>query len=219
MKIGLFCEGSVDFPLVSALLERIAADRADVHWPLNIVDSVTEMRFRRGGDGQVVKAVRHLKRRLDEGNCSEYSLFVIVLDRASKVPIARIRRMIRGDARFVFGTAIQEIEAWWLGDRQSTLAWLRLAAGRPAGLRYWRNAYQAERDDDPKKTLDELTLVSPTVTVRYGRGNSGMASEFAGGWRIGALLTQIEAECPRGFSPFCLQTTAAMRRVRFRRRA
>lgn len=217
MNIGLLSEGPTDVELIPALLKRIASLRTSIHWPLNVRNSLSEVRVRTGGFGQVVKGVRRIIERIHEEPFCEYSFFVVVLDDGAAEARARIRKLIRGNNKFVLGIAVPEIEAWWLADRENTLEWLQLADAQIQELRYGRENYRPERDDNPKRTLDELTFISEAVSGTYSEGNAGLAHEFASAWKDSANLDQIENLCSRGFRPFCQSTTAAMRRAASRK--
>ena len=210
-RVGLIVEGPIDHLLVSALLERIAADRADFSWPVTPQDVADIIPIRKRGDGGVLDTVRKLIRYLDR-RPDEYAFFVVVLDRRTRPVQEKIRRIIRGKSRFLLAIAREEIEAWWLGDRTSTLTWLRLEANALAHTRYGARGYKAERDPAPKRTLDELTRESDAVDQTYGQGNTELARRFTEQlWREHACLDEIEQQCPRGFKPFCRKATQALR--------
>jgi len=211
MKIGIIAEGPIDHILLPALLSRIAEERADFTWPLDTSDVASVFQLRKRGHGGVLKAVKRLVRALDT-QYFDHACFVILLDRKTRPVQERIKRLITGRQRFVLGTAIEEIEAWWLGDRTNTLAWSGFSSTLPLDCRYADTAYQAERDDDPKKTLDELTRRSPRCDRYYGEGNVDLASRFAEDhWRRNARLDEITAQCPRGFGPFVRDMTNSFR--------
>jgi hypothetical protein len=128
-----------------------------------------------------------------------------------------VKRLIQGKSLFVLGIAIEEVEAWWLADRNSTLTWLGLSDCSDSNYRYWGHRYTAERDGDPKRTLDELTDLSPLLDQRYGHGNRQLAADFADIWRDSAKLNAIEQQCPKGFSPFCRKITEALNREKSQR--
>lgn len=217
MRIGILCEGPIDLELVSALLQRIARSRARVSWPLQPRDVIEQVRMRKRGYGQIPEALKRLKPLLHEEPFEGYSLFVIILDYKTRGTQRSIRRQIKGDHRFLLGIAIREIEAWWLADRRNTLEWLGLNNGPQLSYRYWRHNYNPERDDDPKRTLDELTQLSSRVDATYSGGNVGLAREFASLWADRAELRQIEIHCSQGFAPFCRRATQAFRRAQRRR--
>jgi hypothetical protein len=214
MKIGLLCEGEIDAALVPALVQRIARTEAGIRWPVRPDDVVENLGIRKGGYGQVQKAVQKLCILLDEGHYADYAFFLVVLDHNTRRTQTAIKKCIaarRSGNKFVIGIAIYEVEAWWLADRRNTLEWLGLAGAEHRG-RYWDQDYCAEDDADPKRTLDELTRLSPTLQSRYGDGNTQLAREFADLWNSRAELGQIRTQCPKGFHPFCRKATAALKR-------
>jgi len=201
-RIGIIAEGPIDHALLPALLERIARDRADYDWPLAPDDVAQVFQIRKRGHGGVLETVRRLISALSS-QVYDYSFYVILLDRRTRQVQMEIRRLVSRHDRFVLGIAIEEIEAWWLADRRNTLAWVDLVERLPDDCRYAQGKYQSERDDDPKKTLDELTRHSARFDRTYGEGNLDMAREFAEDyWRPFAHLDDLRVHCPRGYAPF-----------------
>jgi hypothetical protein len=201
-KIGIIAEGVIDLALLPPLLERIAQERAQFRWPLNAEDVAEIFPIRKRGHGGVLDTVRKLVKALDTQHF-DHAFFVILLDRRTYAVQAKIKKLIRGKGRFILGIAIEEIEAWWLGDRTNTLQWSGLTKTLPPNCRYSVTDYQAERDDNPKATLDELTCHSRRFDRCYGQGNLDLAAEFAENfWRPSARLDEIVAQCPRGYAPF-----------------
>ena len=214
-KIGVIGEGPIDHVLLEALLVRISEVRARFSWPLEIGDVAESLRIRKRGHGGVFETVKRLVRVLQSPPWpAEYSFFVVVLDARPAWVVGKVRRLVQGKPNFVFGTAIHEIEAWWLGDRRSTLQWLELAASAVSRARYGAPRYRAEKDRTPKKTLDELTMLSPSLEMRYGSGNLGLAEEFARTWRSNAHIGDIESQCPKGFGKFSKHATDALKRAK-----
>lgn len=213
-KIGVIAEGPVDHILLPALLERIAQDRAQFRWPLDADDVAEVLLIRKRGHGGVLETVRKLVTALNT-QYFDHSLFVILLDRRTEAVQRRIRRLIRGKDRFVLGVAIEEIEAWWLGDRTNTLAWTTLRDSLPSACRYAASDYHAESDRRPKTTLDELTRLSDRFDRYYGDGNTDLATDFAEDyWRQSARLDEIAVQCPHGFGGFQRDMTNAFRQVK-----
>jgi len=216
-KVGIIVEGSIDEILVPPLLERIARDRAGFTWPTIPDDLADIIPIRKRGHGGVLDAVRRLVRCLSDIPLTEYAFFIILLDSPPAAVHRRLRRLTQGKPRFVLGIAIREIEAWWLADRRNTLAWLRLDEEPRGKARYWAASYKPENDHHPKRTLDELTVLAPELDQHYGHGNTELAREFAEDyWRGSAELDAMERSCPRGFRPFCRDTTEALRAERAR---
>lgn len=211
-RIGVIAEGPVDHALLPALLERIARDRAGFSWPTQAEDAADRFPIRKRGHGGVLDAVRRLVEILSRSaEYEEYSFFAVLLDRRTRAVQADVRKLIRSTGRFIMGVAVEEIEAWWLGDRKSTLGWCGLTSRLPGSARYAQKGYVAEKDPWPKKTLNELTELSPELDRRYGEGSVGLAMEFADIWKDTAKLKGIETQCPRGFGDFCHDATNALR--------
>lgn len=201
-KVGIITEGVVDDLLLAALLERIARDRAHFNWPVMPDDLGEIIPLRKRGHGGVVEAARRIVIYLEQHPPTDHAFFVVLLDRRTRLEQAEVRKLIRGKPLFVLGIAIEEIEAWWLADRDSTLRWLDLSDRSDSNCRYWSKRYNAERDDDPKLTLDELTDLSPRLDQRYGYGNRQLAEDFAELWQNSARLSAIEQQCPKDSSLF-----------------
>lgn len=201
-KIGIIAEGPIDHCLQPPLLERIAKERADYDWPV-LADEMAEFFFiRKRGFGGVVETVRRLVEALDAGKF-DHAFFVILLDRRTKAAQSDIKALLKNRNRFVLAIAIEQIEAWWLGDRENTLVWSGLQDGLANDCRYGQQDYRSERDDNPKKTLDELTRISARSDRWYGEGNVDLAQEFAEDcWRRPAWLNDIRDQCPQGYRPF-----------------
>lgn len=201
-KIGVITEGAIDYTLLPALLSRIAKVKVGLTWPVASDDLAELFPIRKTGHGGVLEKIRALVEALDTEHF-DHHCFVILLDRRTRPVQEKIAKLISGRDRFVLGVAIEEIEAWWLGDRTITLAWAELRDTLPENCRYAAQQYQAEADDHPKRTLDELTRVSDRFDRYYGEGNVEMATEFAENfWKEFAHLDEIGAQCPQGYRPF-----------------
>jgi len=215
-RIGIIAEGPIDHALIPPLLSRIAEVRANFRWPLDAQDVADFFPLRRRGHGGVLETVRRLVNALDT-QYFDHACFVILLDKKTLNVQTEVRRLISGKDRFVLGIAIKEIEAWWLGDRSNTLNWSGFAGGLPPDCRYAAGGYLAETDDNPKRTLDELTQRSKRFDRFYGQGSLDLATEFAEDfWRRNAHLDEIAGQCPNGFVPFRDQMTNSLRRARAR---
>ena len=213
-KIGIISEGPIDQTLLDPLLSRIAQKKAGFTWPLNPSNAAEIFQLRKRGHGGVLEAVRSLVKALDT-ELYEHELFIILLDRRTKAVQKKVLRLIQGKERFVLGVAIEEIEAWWLGDRTNTLSWCGFSDSTLPECKYAKPNYSAERDRNPKNTLSELTEISDRFDRNYGKGSVDIASEFAEEfWRKFANLSEIESQCPRGFRPFEQKTTNAFRCIK-----
>lgn len=216
-KIGIISEGPIDYALLPPLLERIARDKAAFTWPIEPDEVPERFSLRKRGHGGVLKAVRALVRALDTEHF-DHSCFVILLDRRTAPVQREVAKLIRGRPRFVLAVAIEEIEAWWLGDRTNTLAWTGLKpSDLPEGLPYAASKYKAEKDANPKATLDGLTRLSDRLDRYYGEGSLDLAEDFAEEhWRSSARLDEISSQCPRGFGRFQRHMVNAFRRAKAR---
>ena len=211
-RVGIIAEGPIDREIIQPILSGIARDRNSITWPIDPEDLADFLQMRIRGHGGVQKAVERLVRVLQESSEFPYSFVVILLDRRTMKVQRKVRQYIRGDDRFVLGICKEEIEAWWLGDRTNTLAWLNFSEA-PSGTKYSRNRYRAERDGQPKKTLDELTRHCDEFDRFYGDGNLDLASDFAEVWDGRVRLQEIENQCPERFPPFIGDVETAFRMV------
>ena len=210
-KVGIIAEGPIDYHLIPAVLERIARDRAGYDWPVRPDDLTQLFPVRKRGHGGVLDMVRKMVEALSH-EVYDHAFYVILLDRKTRAVQEEVRQLISGHDRFVMGVAIEEIEAWWLGDRRNTLAWTNLAPVPPAHCLYAAAGYHAESDADPKVTLDELTRESDRFDRFYGEGNVDMAEEFAEEyWKNHARLDDIRSQCSAGYVPFEDATTQHFR--------
>lgn len=219
-KIGIISEGPIDQVLLPPLLERIAHDRARYDWPVTADDVAEILQIRKKGHGGVLEIVRKLVKVLDgDPLLYDHAFYVILLDRRTQAVQEAIAKLLVNHNRFVLGIALEEIEAWWLADRQTTLAWSGLNGRLPKGCRYSKENYCAEDDDEPKKTLDELTRLSdlPELDRYYGDGSVDLARDFADAyWREFARLDDIRRDCDRGYRPFERHATQQFRSAKRR---
>ncbi len=215
-RVGLIGEGPIDRPILGALLQRIATERAGYNWPVDADDLDTTLRIRKTGHGGVVTKLERLLKIIDAGQDVGCRFYVVVLDNRKLAPIhAQVKSLISRYDRVLFHVAIEELEAWWLADAGSVLGWLGLTRVElaAAGLDYGSDRYHAEKDQTPKATLDTLTRISSAVDSVYGRaGNSELADDFGKYWRDRAQLDIIEHQCPNGFRPFADEVATAFRR-------
>ena len=201
-KVGIIAEGPIDHALLPALLSRIVMMKVGIKWPIRGEDIAELFQIRKRGHGAVVEVVRRLVEALDT-EFFDHHCFVILLDRLTRSVQEEVRTLISTRNRFILGVAIEEIEAWWLGDRTNTLNWADLRINLPLGCRFAAKKYKAEADDNPKLTLDELTRFSERLDSFYGVGNVDLAREFAEDyWKNFASLGEISAQCPEGYKPF-----------------
>lgn len=213
-KIGIIAEGAIDHALLPALLARVATDKAGFTWPLTAEDIAEVFPIRKRGHGGVLETVRALVKVLETKHF-DHACFIILLDRRTQAIQDEVRKLIRGKDRFVLGVAIEEMEAWWLGDRTNTLAWCGVKNALPLHCHYAATKYKAEKDATPKRTLDELTRLSVRFDRHYGEGNLDLAAEFAEDhWRPNANLDEIASQCPEGFGRFQDRMTNRFRQIK-----
>lgn len=212
-RVGVICEGPIDVALLSALLERIAKDRAEYTWPV-ASDDLEVLRVRKTGHGGVVAKLRRLVETLESGVRPDCAFFVVVLDsKKTRGAQDSVRHLVSGRSHeIVYGLAVKEIEAWWLADRRALLEWLDLTEEDISSCAYAAEGYRPEADDRPKTTLGELTALSDRCDRNYGQGDAGLAGDFAEDWRDCANIQVIEHNCARGFAPFSNDVAAAFER-------
>lgn len=219
-KVGIIAEGPIDHILLPALLSAIATHKAEYKWPVDAADVAELLPIRKTGHGGVLEKVRRLVTIL-KSYPLDYKFFVILLDEKTEEVQREIRELIRGDSRFVLGIAIKELEAWWLGDRTDALSWCGFDHATLPPCRYGkcdqnrRLIYAAEKDDNPKRTLNELTELSTRFDCVYGDGNIDLATQFVEQfWREFLnrdRLDEIAAQCPHGFGEFQKSATDAFK--------
>ncbi len=94
------------------------------------------------------------------------------------------------------------------------MEWAGMTGSLPSHCLYSAADYHAERDKEPKKTLDELTRESDRFDRYYGEGNVELATGFAEDyWKEFAHLDDIRAQCKRGYHPFERAVTQRFRQV------
>jgi hypothetical protein len=221
-KIGILVEGVIDLALLPPLLTRIAQEHAGYKWPVSATDLSLQLQIPSRGHGSVLVAVRTLFRefqKVEVAHRYDYAGFVILLDRKTRPVQEEIRKLIGTDSRFVLGIAIEEIEAWWLADRKNTIAWAGLEEPLPRDLRYAARDYNAEKDENPKQTLSELTAVAERFDRVYGDGDEDMAREFAAFWETHVPLEVLRAQCSQGFGAFERDAANLFRRMKTARSA
>lgn len=214
-RIGIIVEGPIDSILLPVLLARIALEKAGFSWPVETED-INFFPMRKRGFGGVLENVRKLVKALSSEQYPE-ACFVILLDRRTPSAQDEIRKLIRGNRRFVLAVAIEEIEAWWLGDRANTEQWAGFSPRKHPGARYADPEYKAEKDPAPKATLNEITELSDRFDRTYGDGNADLANDFVNEcWREHANLDGIAAQCPKGFGKFQETMTGRFRDIKAR---
>ena len=122
------------------------------------------------------------------------NLFVVIHDSRGTDAIQKeIRTILKENPEFpaVYGLAIQEIEAWVLGDIENVNREVFRIKPFPKLER------SPERDPDPKTTLTEM-FVKPSKHVNFDRWNPDCARAVAPFPRS----SQVSSPCPKGFGKF-----------------
>lgn len=212
-KIGIIVEGAIDSILLPALLSRIALEKAGFSWPLDITD-INFFPIRKRGFGGVLENVRRLVKAL-KTDLYEEACFIILLDHRTYAAQNEIKKLIQGNRRFVLAVAIEEIEAWWLGDRTNTEQWSGFNNRKHPNARYADPKYNAEKDFAPKSTLNEITELSDRFDRTYGDGNVDLAHDFVNEyWQEHAGLDEIASQCSKGFGSFQEAMTVRFKNIK-----
>jgi hypothetical protein len=188
-RIGLLVEGTIDEAILEPLILEALRPRA-----AGRPHSVAFFPFPPNGFGEIPKNLRTLVRyyeQRDERARLGCDLFVIIHDgRKTEFIQKEIREILREARDFpsVYGLAIQEVEAWILGDIENLNK--RVFHLHPIP----KLPHRPERDPDPKKTLVDL-FIRPSKSIGYDRWNQECARLLAPHMRP----TQVARRCPRGF--------------------
>lgn len=132
-------------------------------------------------------------------------LFVVVLDSRKTEEVQRqIKDVLRGAPDFpaVYGVAVQETEAWVLGDIENVNRHVLKVYPAP------RLPKAPERDPDPKKTLNDLFIRASRV-LEYDAWNTECARVVAPYLR----KDTVAARCPKGFGKFVTGFAQTLKRL------
>lgn len=205
MRIGLLIEGGIDEEILPPLMEQLMSvlpehrRRGLDYYPVP---------FPPNGYGEIPKNLKMLVKLYE--NASERQrigcdLFVVVLDsRRTKEVQRQIKDVLRGASVFpaVYGVAIQETEAWVLGDIGNVNKHVFKVAPEP------QLPKAPEKDPDPKKTLVDLFVrVSPVL--EYDAWNTECARAVAPHLR----KDTVAVRCPKGFGKFATGFEQTIRRL------
>lgn len=194
MRIGLLIEGGIDEEILPSLIRQL-------------MDAVPEHR-RRGWDfyrvpfppngyGQIPKNLKMLTRLYQdpiERQRIGCDLYVIVLDSRKTESVQREIKGVLKDAHdfpAVYGLAVQETEAWVLGDIGNVNEHVFKVCPQPTLPR------APEKDPDPKKTLNDL-FVRASQVLEYDAWNTECARVVAPHLRA----ETVAVRCPKGFGAF-----------------
>lgn len=193
-RIGLLVEGGIDEALLPSLLKETMSALGFRH--PEAMDTYL-FPYRSGGFGEIPKNLRILVRLFEDAEERQRlgcDLFVVIHDSRGTDGIQKEIRTILKDAPgfpAVYGLAIQEIEAWVLGDIENVNREVFRVQPLPKLER------SPERDPDPKATLTEKFVI-PSRHVNFDRWNPECARAVAPYLRP----SQVSAHCPKGFGKF-----------------
>ncbi|MBI5883361.1 MAG: hypothetical protein HZB91_09695 [Elusimicrobia bacterium] len=191
IRIGLLSEGGVDEALLPSLLAQLAGEvpgigKAEIDW--------RAFPFEPNGYGEIPKTLELLTKLYSipsEWERLGCDLFVVVHDSRKTEEVQKDIKNILGAARdfpAVYGLAIQEVEAWVLGDIENVNKNVFKIYPLP------KLPTAPERDKDPKKTLTDL-FVKRSKEIEFDRWNAECARKVAEFVRA----SQVRRKCPRGF--------------------
>lgn len=188
--VGLLVEGQIDVELLKPLFLSVFEDILGWRRPRPVV-----FPYPPNGYGAIPKNLRHLVR-LHQNSASEWrrlgcDAFLVIHDsRKTETIQSEIKDILRENPSFpaVYGLAIQETEAWVLGDAEhlnSSVFHIEPLPTLPC---------KPERDPDPKMTLTKL-FIARSRDIDSDRWNQECARKVAPHlrWR------QIRTQCPQGF--------------------
>jgi len=203
MRIGLLIEGGIDEEIIPPLVEQLMSI---VPKPRRRGLDCYLVPFPPNGYGEIAKNLKMLVKLYDDSDQRKRigcDLFVVVLDSHKTDVVQReIKNILRGAKRFpaVYGLAIQETEAWVLGDIGNVNKHVFKVYPEP------RLPQAPERDPDPKKTLVDLFIHASHV-LEYDAWNRECARTVAPYLR----KDTVAFRCVRGFRPFAMEFERIMR--------
>jgi len=206
VRVGLIVEGEIDEEIIPPLLEQLHHDAAPL---FNRQLEFHPMPYQPNGAGEVPKTLKFLVH-LHANSPSEWQrlgcdAIVAVIDSRKTDTVHReIRGILRGAVGFpaVYGLAVQEAEAWVLGDIENVNRQVFKITPMP------RLTVKPERDSDPKKTLSDM-FVAKSTAIEYDCWNRECARQVAGHLRH----RQVATNCPKGFGKLASAFTQATRRT------
>lgn len=205
MRIGLLIEGGIDEALLPSLMEQLMSvlpehrRRGLGYYPVP---------FPPNGYGEIPKNLKmlvKLYKDADERRRIGCDLFVVILDSRKTNEVQRqIKNILQGAPEFpaVYGVAIQETEAWVLGDIGNVNKHVFKVVPEP------QLPKASEKDSDPKKTLVDL-FVRVSQVLEYDAWNTECARAVAPHLRKDTVVTR----CPKGFGKFAAGFEQTIRRL------
>ena len=189
-KVGLLIEGTIDEEILPCLLRGALEEILSCR---NLA-TVFQVVFPPNGYGQIPKHLRlltQLYRDDAERQRIGCDLFVVVHDSRGTDRIQKeVRCILESAVDFpaVYGLAIQEIEAWVLGDAVNVNRRVFKVHPQP------KLPCSPEKDGDPKRTLNDL-FVRVSTAIDYDSWNRECARLVAPHLRH----SQVAFQCPKGF--------------------
>ncbi|MFH1024831.1 MAG: hypothetical protein V1809_15730 [Planctomycetota bacterium] len=167
------------------------------------------MPFPPNGYGEIQKNLKMLVKLYEDASERQRigcDFFVVVLDSRKTEKVQRqIKDVLRGAHEFpaVYAVAIQETEAWVLGDIGNVNKHVFKVDPEPPLPK------APEKDPDPKKTLEDL-FVRASPVLEYDAWNTECARAIAPHLRKDV----VAGRCPKGFGKFAVGFEQTIRRLR-----
>jgi hypothetical protein len=185
LRIGLLCEAHIDEELIQPLLTELIGTKTKIFFSFPVPPN---------GFGEIPKNLKiliNLQNERDEWEKIGCDLFIIIHDSIKTENIQReIKTILRGAIHFpaIYGLAIQEIEAWVLGDIENVNRHIFKITPCPS------LPHPPESDPDPKATLNNI-FIAKSNFFEYDRWN------VEGAKRIAPFLRadQVKFKCKKGF--------------------
>jgi hypothetical protein len=185
LRIGLLCEGRIDEELIQPLLQKLIGNQVKIFFSFPVPPN---------GFGEIPKNLRmliKLKEQPSEWERIWCHVFIIILDSKRTESIQKeIKKILDRTSDFpaVYGLAIQEIEAWVLGDIENVNRHVLNINPCP------RLLYSPETDPDPKATLNSI-FITQSSNIESDCWNVECARLVAPFLRV----DQLKIRCPKGF--------------------
>ncbi|MCI0343511.1 MAG: DUF4276 family protein [Planctomycetales bacterium] len=193
-RVGLLAEGGTDEIILQPLIRRAIQAKLRTP-PMNF--GFLPLPFSPNGFGEIPKNLRMLLKLYyepSERSRIECDLYVVVHDsRKTEVLQQEIRQILKDAPEFpsVYGLAVQETEAWVLGDIENVNRHVFRISPLP------RLPRPPEKDPDPKATLTTL-FVRPSSDIEFDRWNQECARLVAPHLRV----DKVHDHCRKGFGRF-----------------
>jgi hypothetical protein len=213
MKVYFVVEGEIDAILLSAIVRQVAKT-VGVRWPVIPEWDKKTISVRKTGHGGALEKVRRIASDYCSGIYERPDILIVMIDhRKTEEARSEIAELCRNLDFVILAFPKEEIEAWWLGDRQQVLAWLNLSERTATSLGY-HPGISTEGMLDPKSVLSSLTAESDSVDQIYGNGNIYLAEDFVeNAWSNHINIHEVISSCPLFFRRFFDELCSAIRRI------